>query len=75
MVDDAPVPPPKGTNARGLSPDRKPRDEASFALFPPSIAPPGADGMEPFPLDRKQGIEASRAAESPEDARRRAPRP
>ena len=71
MVDDAPVPPPKGANARGLNLQRKPRDEASFALFPPSIAPPGADGMRPFPLDRKQGIEASRSAETPADARRR----
>ena len=75
MLDGAPVPPPKGANARGLNLDKKPRDEASFALFPPSIAPPGAGGMSPFPLDRKQGIEASRAAESPEEARRRAPRP
>ncbi|MDE0652576.1 MAG: 4Fe-4S dicluster domain-containing protein [bacterium] len=75
MVDNAPVDPPKGANARGLNLEKKPRDEASFALFPPSIAPPGADGMSPFPLDRKQGIEASRAAESPEEARCRAPRP
>ena len=71
MVDGTPVPPPKGANARGLNIGRKPRDESSFALFPPSIAPPGADGMKPFPLDRKQGIEAARSAESPGDARRR----
>jgi ferredoxin len=71
MIDDAPVPPPKGANARGLNLQRKPRDEDSFALFPPSIAPPGSDGMEPFPLDRPAGIEASRNAETPADARRR----
>ena len=75
MVGGTPVPPPKGANARGLTIGRKPRDENSFALFPPSIAPPGADGMTPFPLDRKQGIEAARSAESPDDARRRNRRP
>ena len=74
MVDGTPVPPPKGANARGLNLDRKPRDEASFALFPPSIAPPGGDGMRPFPVDRKVGIEASKTAESPDDARQRAAR-
>ena len=71
MIDDTPVPPPKGANARGLNLSRKPRDEAAFAVFPPSIAPPGAGGMGPFPVDRRQGIEAARDAESPEDARRR----
>ena len=71
MVDGAPVPPPKGANARGLNLSKKPRDEASFAVFPPSMAPPGGDGMRPFPLDRTQGIEASRSAESPTEARRR----
>ena len=75
MLDGTPAAPPKGANTRGLSIGKKPRDEASFALFPPPVAPPGAGGMDPFPLDRKQGIEASRAAESPEDARRRVGRP
>ena len=75
MIDGTPVPPPKGANARELSFDKKPRDTAGFALFPPAIAPPGPDGMKPFPIDRQAGIDASNAAESPEVARQRTSRP
>ena len=71
MLDDIPAEPPKGTNTRGLSIGRKPRDESGFALFPPEAAPPGPDGMAPFPIDREAGIAASQEAETPEAARER----
>lgn len=71
MIDGTPVQPPKGANARQLDLDKKPRDTAGFAMFPPDIAPAGPDGMAPFPLDRNAGIEASRSAERPADARDR----
>ncbi|MFK8024979.1 MAG: Fe-S protein [Ilumatobacter sp.] len=71
MIDGTPVEPPKGSNARQLDLEKKTRDTAGFAMFPPDMAPPGADGMTPFPLDRRAGVEASRSAEHPADARRR----
>jgi len=54
-----------------LNLERKPRDESGFAMFPPEMAPPGPDGMAPFPLDRQAGIAASQAAECPDTARER----
>jgi len=71
VLDNVPVEPPKGANTRGLNLDRKPRDESGFALFPPEMAPPGPDGMAPFPLDREAGIAASQEAERPAEARER----
>jgi reductive dehalogenase len=71
VVDGVPVAPPKGANARGLNLDKKPRDGDAYAVFPPDLAPPGADGMAPFPVDRDAGIDAARSAESPAAARRR----
>jgi len=71
MIEGTPVEPPKGSNARQLDLDKKARDTAGFAMFPPDIAPPGPGGMAPFPLDRNAGVEASQAAERPADARRR----
>lgn len=71
MIEATPVTPPKGSNARSLSFDRKARDTDGFAMFPPSAGPPGPDGMAPFPLDRAAGVAASQAAEHPDDARRR----
>jgi ferredoxin len=72
MIDGVPVEPPRGANARDLSVDKKPRDDNSFALFPPELAPPGADGMHPFPLDRQAGVDANHRAEAPAHARKRA---
>lgn len=63
MVDGVPVPPPKGANARELHLDKKPRDADGYAMFPPDIAPPGDQGMTPFPVDRDAGTAAARAAE------------
>ena len=71
VLENTPVEPPKGANTRGLNRERKPRDESGFALFPPDMAPPGPDGMAPFPLDREAGIAASQQAESPQAARER----
>lgn len=71
MVDGTPVSPPKGANARDLSLDRKARDTSGYAFFPPAIGPPGPDGMNPYPVDRQAGVDASNAAELPDDARRR----
>ncbi|MDH3680549.1 MAG: Fe-S protein [Acidimicrobiia bacterium] len=71
MVDGTPVAPPKGANARGLNLERKPRDESGFAIFPPDIAPPGPEGMAPFPLDREAGVAAAAQAETPQVARAR----
>jgi reductive dehalogenase len=71
MVAGTPVEPPKGANARGLNVERKARDESGFALFPPELAPPGPDGMAPFPVDRDAGVAAAAAAESPQRARAR----
>ena len=71
MVDGTPVEPPKGANTRNLNLDRGARDESAYALFPPEIAPPGPDGMTPFPVDRAAGVVAARRAERPDEARRR----
>jgi ferredoxin len=71
VVGGVPVAPPKGANRRGLSLDRKARDPDGYAMFPPSIAPPGPEGMTPFPVERAAGVEAARAAETPSDARAR----
>ncbi len=71
MIDGTPVAPLKGANTRELSFDKKARETAGFAFFPPDLAPPGPDGMVPFPLDRQAGIDAANAAELPDEARRR----
>ena len=71
MVDGTPVEPPKGANTRELTLDRKARDESSFAIFPPEIAPPGPDGMAPFPIDRAAGVTAAAETETPAEARAR----
>ena len=71
MVDGTPVAPPKGANARGLNLEREARDESGYAMFPPALAPPAADGMNPSPIDRAAGVEAARTAERPGQARRR----
>lgn len=69
VVDGVPVEPPKGANQRNLNFDRKPRDDDSYAMFPPDIAPPGDIGFVASPVDRDAGIEASRQAETPAQAR------
>ncbi len=71
MVDGVPVDPPKGVNTRELHLDKQPRDADGYAMFPPGVAPPADHGMATSPIDRAAGIEAARAAESPDDARRR----
>jgi ferredoxin len=71
VIDGVPVAPPRGANARDLNLDRKERDPDGYAMFPPSIAPPGPAGMAPFPVDRAAGVEAARSAETPDEARSR----
>ncbi len=75
MVDGTPVEPPKGANARELQLDRRERDADAYALFPPALAPDPEDGMAPAPVDRKAGLAAAAAAETPAGARLRRGRP
>ncbi len=70
VIDGKPVEPPKGVNRRELNLGSKIRNDESFAMFPPEIAP-AADHAGPFPIDRKAGLQAARKAETPAEARRR----
>lgn len=70
VVEGVAVPPPKGANQRDLDFDAKARDDDSYAMFPPEIAP-AADHAGPFEIDRKAGLKAAASAESPEHARSR----
>ena len=57
----------KGANRPKIDPKKKVSHDTKIAYFPASSLPP-PDLMEPYPTDRKKGLEIAAKAETPEEA-------
>ena len=78
IVDGSAVAPVAGVNERDLDLERKDKLAAGqkLAFFPPALQPAGGTTLQTVvPVDRKAGLAAYAAAESPTAARRRRAKP
>mgnify|MGYP000926046806 FL=1 len=57
----------KGANRPKIDPKKKVNPDTKIAYYPASSLPP-PDLMEPYPTDRKKGLEIAAKAETPEEA-------
>jgi len=57
----------KGANRPKIDPKKKVSRDTKIAYYPASSLPP-PDLMEPYPTDRKKGLEIAATAETPEEA-------
>ena len=57
----------KGANRPKIDPKKNVSHDTKIAYYPASSLPP-PDLMEPYPTDRKKGLEIAAKAETPEEA-------